>query len=480
MVGMEEDRISAAEENGDDYDNEDEDEGEDSFSSSYDSEDDSSFDSAIDAEAQRLMDALQGGGGGGGGGGGPNNSTIIEAPAKTPEETWAEFVKGLESSTVASVKVTDTLVAWVVETSNEEERMALAEGLCTDLIRAVETSQMIIIHIILGRVFLSILSAAQQEQLYRAILTKHASTITYWKLGSDDSTDTCGIPTTALLRSMSSTEIVSEGWSNLTELEIRGMEVTTVAEVEMMIQFIHRAPIIRQFNLLGMVMSDTLVATEGLFDRLFATVETLSGFDELQLCRTVDVVDNNGAKKKAKTTPTNTMNNSTASPPPLISPSAMEHLLSVKPKWWRMALDGMALDDRHLQIIGSALKESKDCKMNDLLSIQDNPKVTPKGLHALYTVCVNKQRMGLVLSDDPSWVATFDLVRPLNNLHRRLEYIKEDGSGGYVSRDRWIEWLAVVGNLPWIEEARKVNYLWFALLEQPELLNNAASPLVAS
>jgi hypothetical protein len=60
--------------------------------------------------------------------------------------------------------------------------------------------------------------------------------------------------------------------------------------------------------------------------------------------------------------------------------------------------------------------------MNDLLSIHNNPKVTPKGLSQLYNVCLNKQRMGLVHSDDPLWVATFDLVRPLNNLHRRLEY----------------------------------------------------------
>ena len=425
--------------------NDDDVKGDDSSYMSYDSDedDDSSFDSDMENEAARLMDALQGGGQTA-----PNN----EVPSKPPAEVWAEYVQGIETSTNASMKVTDTLVAWVAETSNEEDRLALTETLCADLIRAVQAG-FVIIHVILGRVLLSLLSEEQQDRLYRAILTKHAATITYWKLGSDDSTDVCGIPTTALLQSMSSREVVVRGWTNLTELEIRGMELKDVADVERILQFLHRAPKIRQFNLLGLVMSDDLVATEGLFDKLVATVEALPGFDELQLCRRVD-----GTTKP------------TVVSPPLITPAALEHMLSVKPKWWRMALDGMALDDRHLQIIGKALKGSKDCKMNDLLSLQDNPKLTPKGLHGLYTVCLAKQRMGLVLSDDPSWVATFDLVRPLNNLHRRLEYIKEDGSGGYRSRDTWVEWLSVVGNLPWIGEARKLNYIWFALLEEPDLI----------
>lgn len=424
---------------------------------SYDSdEDDSSFDSDMENEAQRLMDVLQSGNAG------TNQPQQANgAPAvsnKPPEEVWAEFISGIETCSNASLKVTDSLVAWVAETTeaNTNERAALVESLCTDLIRAVEAG-FVIIHVILARDFLVLLSPEQHERVYRSILTKHAATITYWKLGSDDSVEACGIPTAALLQIMSSAEVVTKGWSNLTELEIRGMELQTMQDMNMIFQFLQRAPKIRQFNLLGLAMSETLIVTEGLFDKLVTTVQAIPGFDELQLCRRVDE---------------NSTRDATALPP-LISPAALENMLAVKPKWWRMALDGMALDDRHLAIIGSALKGNKDCKMNDLLSLQGNPKITPKGLHALYTICMAKQRMGLVLSDDPSWVATFDLVRPLNNLHRRLEYIREDG-GGYRSRDAWIEWLSVVGNLPWIGEARKVNYLWFALLEQPELVGQTS------
>lgn len=434
--------------------NEDED---DDSEMSYDSEDDdSSFDSDMENEAQRLMDVLQSGNGGQPQQ--PNGAAAPTPAAKPPQELWADFVSGIETCSNASLKVTDTLVAWVTETTqvNTNERMVLVESLCTDLIRAVQAG-FVIIHVILARTFLLLLDPEQHERLYRAILTKHAATITYWKLGSDDSTEACGIPTTALLEAMTSTDVVSTGWTNLTELEMRGMELNTLQDMERILQFLQRAPKIRQFNLLGLVMSDTLVTREGLFDKLVTTVQVITGFDELQLCRRVDA-------------PAGNSNHSVTSLPPLISPATLENMLLVKPKWWRMAFDGMSLDDRHLTIIGSALKGSKDCKMNDLLSLQDNPKVTPKGLHALYTICMAKQRMGLVLSDDPSWVATFDLVRPLNNLHRRLEYIKEDG-GGYRSSDSWIEWLSVVGNLPWIGDARKVNYIWFALLEQPELIS---------
>lgn len=402
--------------------------------SSYDSNDDSSFDSDMEGEAQRLMDALREG---------AAAPSAPPGPTKSPQEKWDEFVQGIETCTNASLKVTDELVSWVSETSNDTERTALIEKLCNDTIRASQ-SGFVLIHVILGRIFLSMLSSQQQEQLYRAIISKHAKTVTYWKLGSDDSTEACGIPTTALLECMSTAD-----WPNLTELEIRGLELQTSAQVQLSLSFLKRAPQIKQFNLLGMVMSDALVGNKGLFDPVVAHVATITSFDELQLCRSGVENDNR------------------ATLPPLVSPAALDHLLSVKVKWWRMAFDGMAFHDQHVKIIGAALKASDACKMNDLLSLQNNPQVSSKGWDSLYSICVNKQRMGLVLSDDPSWVATFDLVRPLNNLHRRLEYM-EDGT--YRSREAWIEWLTVIGSLPWIGEARKLNYLWFSILQAPKLV----------
>jgi len=424
----------------------------DDLASSYESESDSSFlDSDMEDEAQGLMDVLHG-----------DTPTIAQAAAsvKSPEQVWAEYVEGLQKSTTnnLSIKITDNLVEWIANISNANESLARTEMACADLIRAIEThaaADRVVIHVILGRVFLFLLSPPQQERLFSILITHHASTITYWKLGSDDSVDVCGIATSALLKCMSST---ADMWTNLTEVEMRGLEIHAAQEVDMMVKFVQKCPKLRQFNCLGMVMNPQLIVTAGLFDKLVTNVQAISGFDELQLGR--KLVEENQTNKSA---------------PPLITPSTLAHLLEVKPKWWRMALDGMALEDSHLHIIGSCLKDNKDCKMNDLLSLRDNPKITGNGLQALYKICLSKQRMGLVLSDDASWVATFDLVRPLNNLHRRLEYINVTGGGGYRSREAWINWLHVIGNLPWIGEARKLNYIWFTLLEQPEMITNTAA-----
>lgn len=412
--------------------------------SSYDSDDDdSSFNSDMEAEANQLMNALR-----------QENEALRKAAAqsaarvKSPVEVWDEFIEGVETCTNASIKVTDEMVAWVSEKpEGSEERNKLTDKLCQDLVRASQAG-FVVIHSILGRVFLSLLSPQQQEQVCQGILSKHAKTITFWKMGSDDSTDACGIPTLGLVQAMASVD-----WPNLTELEIRGLELETQDQLDLFLTFLKRAPKIRQFNLLGMVMSPTLIATSGLFDPIVGHCETIQGFDELQLCRTVTDSDD---KEQA---------------PSLISTSALEKLLSVKVKWWRMALDGMAFTDQHIRIIGAALKASDACKMNDLLSLQNNPQV--QDWDSLYKICLYKQRMGLILSDDPSWVATFDMVRPLNNLHRRLEYIELDGNSGtykYRSKEAWTEFLSVLGNLSWVGDARQVNYLWFALLEQPQLM----------
>jgi hypothetical protein len=136
----------------------------------------------------------------------------------------------------------------------------------------------------------------------------------------------------------------------------------------------------------------------------------------------------------------------------------------------RLALDGLGLDNRHIQVLANALKASPTCKMGDLLSLKENPKLTDYG--TLVNICSCKARMGSVLVDDPSWVATFDLVRSLNNLHRRLDYAVPE-TGGYPNRSKWVDWLSVVSNLQWEDDAHIVNYLWYTLLEKPDFIRPA-------
>jgi hypothetical protein len=105
--------------------------------------------------------------------------------------------------------------------------------------------------------------------------------------------------------------------------------------------------------------------------------------------------------------------------------------------------------------------------MGDLLSLKENPKLTDYA--TLINISSCKARMGYIQLDNPSWVATCDLVRSLNNLHRRLDYVVPE-TGGYPSKSKWIDWLSKISTLPWEDDTHKINYLWHTLLEKPEYI----------
>ena len=222
----------------------------------------------------------------------------------------------------------------------------------------------------------------------------------------------------------------------------------TPQHLEWFSTFLRQTPTLKQVNLLDFYLDPRLCVASAL-DPLLASAADMPTLDELRLCRAVDGTT------------------VAASIPPLISPEAWQLLLTQKPKWWRLAMDGLGLDDRHAHVLADALRGSPQCKMGDLLSLQRNPRMTD--LDTLMRVCFCKQRMGEVSVDDHRWVETFHLVRSMNNLHNRLAYVMPE-SGGYLSRNRWIEWLAVLGNIGWQDEAHRVNYLWFTLLEQPNFV----------
>jgi hypothetical protein len=194
--------------------------------------------------------------------------------------------------------------------------------------------------------------------------------------------------------------------------------------MEQMVTFLQSvAPTIKLFNLLGLVLPSSLLqSAPGLLDPFYRAVEPISQLDEVQIHRLVDT---------STTTATTIDHNTTTQRiiPPMISVATLDHLLQVKPKWWRMTLEGLGLTNAHIEVIGRHLQASNNCKMNDLLSVQHNPSITPPCLTRFYfQVCINKHRMGLVLCDDASLNALVDLVRPLNNVHRRLEYKNEPRS----------------------------------------------------
>lgn len=417
---------------------------EESFDSEYD-DDDSSYDSAIDHEAARLMSVLQ-----------PPQAV----PQQPPSGQLNDYLTTLQTGNNTALKIPDSLVSWIRESDDDddddhtdqegkEKASTTIASICDQVISGLHACHHIQ-HVILGRVWLRLMNPQQHETLYQALFSQHAATVTFVKFGSDDSTEASpDIPTPILLEKLSSTSLPA-----LTELELRGLCLDDTQQVEQCVQLVQQTPTLKLFNLLGMDLALPLRNTPGLFDAVLRAAAPVAQLDEVQLSCCLDA----------------SMDSSLL--PALVSTATLETLFATKPKWWRLNLDGMQLRNDHVHVIARALRTNDTCRVNDLLSLQDNPQISPAGLHTLYTTCLNKQRMGLVLSDDATWVATMDLVRPLNNLHRRLEYKEMTDQDGlvYVSKARWIDWLVALDNLPWLDDRRKLNYVWFTLLDQPTAL----------
>lgn len=422
-----------------------------------DDDDDSSFDSAIDAEAQRLMRVLH----------------PPQAAEPPPSQQLNAYLSAWEqqphtdSMSSTSLKLPDSLVSWIrTDITNQEERDSTTAGIFDRVITGLR-QQSYIQHVIIGREWLQLLTPTQQEQFYAALFSQqHASFMTFIKLGGSDRENASSteppcpeIPTTVLVN-----QLVDRSWQMLTEVKLNGLCFDNAQQLDKCVQFIRNTPTLKLFNLLGMQLSVSLRETSNLFDALLYATAPMPQLDDVQLSCNRQDQQNSSTSASLR--------------PALVSAAALNSLFTNKPKQWRLTLDGLQLRDDHVHVIAQALRTNPDCRVNDLLSLQDNPQITAAGLKTLYTTCLNKQRMGLVLSDDASWVATMDLVRPLNNLHRRLEYKQQEvesnngGGGGlvYVSKVRWIDWLVVLNNLPWIDDRRKLNYVWFTLLDQPDMV----------
>jgi len=195
-----------------------------------------------------------------------------------------------------------------------------------------------------------------------ALATGHASTLTYWKMGNEEK----GLP----LGSPTMTEALLKMWSNpnaqwkLTELEMRGMVFGSQEQVQTFANILQHqlGSTLKQVNILGFFLHPKMLALGSgphrpVFDCVLHSItKGCTALDELRLCRCVTPDSINTV--------------------PLISPKSLQNILAVKPKWWRMGLDGLGLDDRHVQVLVTALKSSPSCKIGDLLSLQENPKLT--------------------------------------------------------------------------------------------------------
>ncbi|CAB9502971.1 expressed unknown protein [Seminavis robusta] len=342
-------------------------------------------------------------------------------------------------------------------------------------------------HAIIGTHMLRLLGHEGQTRLLLAIASH--KTLAFLQLkGITDP------PTTAQNNNNSTTTVLSMpavigaldayGTPALNELELMGAAFPSLASIRQWSAILkQKRGSLRQVNLVGIEPPPTGVEVgmaslaAGWLDPILLALaapnaETATPLDELKLV---------GAGTQQPT------RNTTAKSLPSITPQALSTLLQHKKKWWRLSLDGMGLQDEHLHVLTTMFRRDDACKAGDLLSLERNQGISSRAYEEFFEGCFFwKRRMGLIKVDDKDWEGQFDLVRSMNNLHNRLDFVVStrhntvtaaNNNGHYkskcsfASRTLWVEWLAKLGTgLAWEDDKHRINYLWFTLLEKPEFI----------
>eukprot|EP00545_Synedropsis_sp_CCMP1620_P009743 CAMPEP_0119019622 /NCGR_PEP_ID=MMETSP1176-20130426/22304_1 /TAXON_ID=265551 /ORGANISM="Synedropsis recta cf, Strain CCMP1620" /LENGTH=402 /DNA_ID=CAMNT_0006973869 /DNA_START=60 /DNA_END=1268 /DNA_ORIENTATION=+ len=343
---------------------------------------------------------------------------------ESPEALWRIFLSSITSGKSKVLKVTDACF----------ERYGLADAdtkqpLTSDVVSAVIANPGLT-HVILGDQFLQ---RIEQMSLFQTV-SAHADALTYLKLSPEQGTLNVSafFGTLAAAKKLSELEI-----HNLTLLETGGLhQVAHLGELL-------AASSLRQVYIFG-IKVDSSEQQLGQLDPILRRLSALEPLDELRL---------EGVGIPAEGS--------------MVSINGLRELLVVKQKWWRLGLDNLALCNEHCAVIAEMFSRNDKCKAGDLLSLKSNPSINHVGYKAIFDVFYKKGRMGLVKVDDKLWEAEFDLVRSMNNLHGRLDIVKD---GKVASKGDWLDWVSHIGSGGWEGDSKKLNYIWFALREHPEML----------
>jgi hypothetical protein len=366
----------------------------------------------------------------------PDHAEPVPVETRTPQELWNNFIGEVSNSQTKVLKITDSCAEkYALETQSET---------MTSQLSVAVASARGITHVILGNSVLKLLKkTGQQKILLSSIVRHHQESLTYVKLGSDNITDSSlfGLVASAILNPLNE----YRDKLKLNEFEIRGLEIVSREDITSISEILLGGKAsIRQLNLLGV---DTGKAGQVSFDPLIDAARQSTCLDELRIERIGCFTRDN-----------------------LVSAESLNNLLLEKKKWWRLALCGLGLTDSHCHIMANLFSRDSTCKVGDLLSLKNNPSMSQAGYADIFKVFFNKQRMGLIKVDDLEWERKFDLVRSMNNLHGRLQFVEE---GALEDRGKWLEWLTKLGNLGWEDDKHKINYLWFTILEKPEFVRGA-------
>jgi hypothetical protein len=343
---------------------------------------------------------------------------------ETPDALWRIFLANIKAGESKVLKVTDACF----------EKYGLAavdiKHLLTEEVVDAVISNPGLTHVIFGDQFLGRIN---QTTLFQAV-SASTEALTYLKLCPEQGT----------LNVPSFFGILAAA-KNLSELEVHNLALLDGApsQVEQLGEIL-AASALKQVYIFGIKVEEP-VQPMGQLDRLLRLLSTLAPLDELRLEGTGSPIQGS-----------------------MVSTNGLRELIIAKEKWWRLGLDNLGLGDEHCAVIAEMFSRNEKCKAGDLLSLKVNPGISYMGYKTIFEVFYKKGRMGLIKVDDLAWEAEFDLVRSMNNLHGRLDIIKD---GKIASKGDWADWISKLGSSGWEGESKKLNYVWFALREHPAMFD---------
>jgi hypothetical protein len=132
-------------------------------------------------------------------------------------------------------------------------------------------------------------------------------------------------------------------------------------------------------------------------------------------------------------------------------------------------LNNLGLNDSHCKVMAHELaRDDALLRPINMLDLTGNPSIGQHGNEALLGLLNRRFNIGAVEVDDQNWEKTFGLVIFMNLKHRRGRFLENDV---FASKAMWVDFLAALTTDHDLNEARKLNAIWYTLREDPDLIN---------
>jgi hypothetical protein len=119
------------------------------------------------------------------------------------------------------------------------------------------------------------------------------------------------------------------------------------------------------------------------------------------------------------------------------------------------------------------------------LHLLSNPAIGQPGYEALLSMLNRGSVIEKILVDDAGWTATYKMVVDMNTTYGRDAFME---GGVFPNEVAWVEWVIRLASIAPAEEVeedeeaegdevqdfetRKLNYIWYTLLEKPDFIIN--------